>query len=320
MLAGSGGAFFSSSGSGWSQSPQNSWPAPVQAFASEAIAYPISDTRMVVGLGQAQPVSGGIVPYVRAIAIWNEGTWLAPITLVGTHSHTMGAWSPDGVEAYVLVNRQDLNTCELRRFNGTSWSTVATHPVAVGTFGDRDLMDGTSANDLWITGNRMLHWNGTALTELPTPYSGTFVTMKTMIASTPTLAFARSYDGTLIKWDGTSWMLDTSMTSKVLWMWKSTQGTPWAVDDMGRVWRYVTGAWSSVALPAGYLASDGIWGRSDADVNVKAQGRDEVCTWNGSSWTCSPIPPGFMNNRRIVKTATREWSLSSSDFSAVLRK
>jgi hypothetical protein len=88
-------------------------------------------------------------------------------------------------------------------------------------------------------------------------------------------------------------------------MWKSPAGTVWALTPSGPR-RYAAGAWVLHALPAGESIGAQIYGTTETDLTVSTASGD-ACTWGGSAWSCVPMPPGFFNDQRVVKTGARTW-------------
>jgi hypothetical protein len=301
-FAGNFGTLVGNTGSGWVSAGDAGFPTGVTLPEGEVVV-PISDSRAVVYLSQYGSGALGSLPTVHSLSVWDEGTWLSTTTLP-TSSYVAGAWSPDGVTAYALLNGSPSGA--LYKFNGTTWALLATAPTA-----NYKSIAGTSASDQWASAfAKMFHFDGTAFTELPTPYSGTSTDLGQVIAVSPTLAFARADDGNLIKWNGTAWSVDATIGGSVLGvpMWKSPQGSVWAVTSLG-LRKYAAGTWSAQPLPTGWGVGKVIYGSSDSDVSVSAASSavEGACNWNGSVWTCGPVPPGFFSNQRIVQTGARQW-------------
>jgi hypothetical protein len=114
-----------------------------------------------------------------------------------------------------------------------------------------------AANDIWIAGGRIWHWDGTTLTTAFTS-AGAEVLAVHALASNNAWAVGRLYDGPiyhslLVHWDGVTWSVVPG-------------------PDMG-------------ALAA-------VTARAANDVWAVGQG---ILHWDGVAWTTVSSPPGFLN-------------------------
>ncbi len=294
VFVGGQGTLFGQTGAGWVNSaPDAGFPAAVGSPSSMSV-LPISDSRAVAWVSRYASSGTG----AQVLSMWHERSWVGTLSLPA-YTSLVDAWSPDGTTAFALVEG---SAPSLYRFDGSTWALVGTPPSA-----NYESLAGSSATNQWLAGwGKMVRYDGAAFTEVPTPYSGTSTQLNQLLVVTASLAFVRAGDGQLLKWDGSTWAIDTGFGTTALDvpMWKSQQGSVHVVSALG-LRRFAGGVWTTLALPAGNALGKVIYGSTDSDVSVSTSAG--ACRWNGSAWTCATMPPGLFQNQRVVQTGARQW-------------
>lgn len=302
-FAGREGVLIANAGAGWvSASPDAGWPGDITAPSRQAVV-PVSDTRAVAGFTQF----GSSTSTLYRLSLWENGAWLSTVNVTGELG---AAYSPDGATVFAITAGNALH-----RFSGSTWSPLNGLPA--GTY---IAIGGTSSTDLWLAGvGKMVHYDGVTFTEVPTPFSGTTTAIDHLVAVTPTLAFASAGGNQLLKWNGSTWSLDTTIGAPITNapIVKTSSGTVWVLTTAG-LKRYSAGTWSTQALPAGQTAGTQLWGTTDANITIDTTA-GRACTVLGAGFTCIPLPPGMVNERRIIKTGNRTWLVSTNGEIVTLR-
>jgi len=98
-------------------------------------------------------------------------------------------------------------------------------------------ISGTAANDVWLVGNSAArHWNGTAWERVLT---GTTEALYAVWAVAPNDVWAAGAAGTIVHWNGTAFSTVPSNTMATLRsLWGSAANNLWAVGDNGVALRY----------------------------------------------------------------------------------
>lgn len=235
---------------------------------------------------------------------WNGSAW-SRLTVPSTSTETAftavkafsanDAWAVGGTTASANSSR----TTVAMHFNGAAWS-----PTPIPSPGTKDniltSVDGSAPNDVWAVGflhnlpygNRIrlpmiMHWNGSAWTQVPSPGAADHSTyLYDVAAVSATDAWAVGYD----------------------------TSTP----DGAFVARWNGTAWNAAPAPAlGSLSS--VAARSGNDVWVTgsdANGAPAAAHWNGSGWTVTPLTvTGGVGmplvNSVAVVDANTEWAAGS---------
>jgi hypothetical protein len=130
-------------------------------------------------------------------------------------------------------------------FDGTNWASVGPPMTAGGSS-----VSGTSADDVWVAGPSLLHWNGTAWTET---------------------------DGIVL--DGGSEPLFATSVFAI------DTDDVWIAGFSG-VAHWDGTAWSAVRIPGTTGESFGqVWASSSSDLWVTMPSTAQIANWNGATWT-----------------------------------
>jgi len=111
--------------------------------------------------------------------------------------------------------------------------------------------------------------------------------LKTVRALGPTEAWVGGADGTMLRWNGSTW----SSTKVGAQTWRSVSGVSgdlWAVGSGGSTAHFDGVSWSTI--DSGVTASLlGVWRQSASDVWAVGSA-NTVIRWNGSAWSSYPQP------------------------------
>lgn len=225
-----------------------------------------------------------------------EGLEGALLSVWGTSEKdiwTVGGSLGNGGDAYVL------------RFDGNVWKRV--RPGGTETFW---WVHGTSANDVWLVGEkgRITHWDGTRFEEKT---SGTTATLFGVWAAAPNDAWAvggipddaSAPNDVVLHWDGTSWKTDDLPEKKkaaLFKVWGSSANDVYVVGEQGLVWHRTSGAWKREAdgVAKGRLTT--VTGCSGSEL-FAVGGRDLLTRDATGNWTRSSTP--FLNDLNGVACA-----------------
>lgn len=223
---------------------------------------------IAVGSATGAAGTGGSAVALR----WNGSSWsrLTVPRPAGTNTSFTAVKAFSASDAWAVG---DTSTTSVRmtlamHFNGTSWTATPT-PSPGTRNNDVTSVDGSAPNDVWAVGyslnlpygNRfrqslILHWNGTAWSQLPSPNNGSTY-LYDVAAVSPTDAWAVGYGSSggafVTHWNGTAWSI-------------------------------------APAPPLGSLS--GVTARSATDVWVAggdATGAPALAHWTGDSWSVTPV-------------------------------
>lgn len=153
---------------------------------------------------------------------------------------TVGGSLGNGGDAFVL------------RFDRKVWRRV--RPGGTETYW---WVHGTSANDVWLVGEkgRITHWDGTKFEETA---SGTTATLFGVWAAAPNDVWAvggipdnqNEPNDVVLHWDGVSWKpeeLPEKKKATMFKVWGSSKDDVYVVGDVGLVWHRSGGAWKREA-------------------------------------------------------------------------
>ncbi|WP_433303761.1 hypothetical protein ACQP2F_12945 [Actinoplanes sp. CA-030573] len=254
-----------------------------------------------VAVGNTTAAGGG---GKAAVALrWNGTAWSRqPVpTPAGTDTELSAvkafspadAWAVGQTAATGSTFRKTL----AMHYNGTSWSAVPT-PSAGTRTNFLTAVDGVSTRDVWAVGyslnlpygnkirqSQILHWDGTAWTQVASPNNGsTFLYDVAALSATDAWAVGVGTGGSalVVRWNGTSW---------------HTVAAPPLVNLGGVTARSATDVW--------------VTGAAADDANKPA-----LAHWNGSAWTVTPVAVtggvGIPTLGAITTAdATTEWAVGS---------
>lgn len=201
---------------------------------------------------------------------------------------------------------------------------------------------GRSSDRLWIVGGepdagRLLWYDGTDAIEQQLPTGTPLLNWSYGFADDDVFLVGNA--GTILHWDGTQFLTETSSTDQALWgVWGASADDVWAVGGDGRadgqltLLRRTNGAWAPFAVPEPMRprvnAFFKVWGTAADDVYVVGQ-RGTVMHFDGTEWTESLVGTsedlisvwgtspdriaivGGRNNGQIVTWNGTDWSYRS---------
>lgn len=175
------------------------------------------------------------------------------------------------------------------RFDGTAWRRVP-----IGGSETFWWVHGTSANDVWLVGEkgRITHWDGTKFEERT---SGTTATLFGVYAFAPNDAYAvgglpdqADAPNVVLHWDGTEWRPETlpSITKGAFFkVWGTRTDDLYVVGENAVVWHRVGTSWKREAEGLGQGRLTTVTGCSASEIYVVG-GRD-LLTSDGQTFTRS---------------------------------
>lgn len=218
-------------------------------------------------------------------------------------------WGSGSQDIWAVGNRVILH------YDGTQWSIV-NQGTFISYLAD---IHGSSQSDIWAVGENglpgdmplILHYNGSAWSESFRPTND----LLGVLALRPNLAWAVGRGGTVLKWDGMSWVQDMTVRGVTTQMLRSLYGTSesslWVVGD-DTLLHFDGSRWTSAASAAvtqGQLLS-GLWGTGDG--NLWAVGYSNVILHRSDSgWGIDPHTRASSHNLEGI------WGASPQDIWAV---
>ncbi|HEU5386179.1 MAG TPA: hypothetical protein VFV73_09790 [Streptosporangiaceae bacterium] len=230
---------------------------------------------------------------------------------------------------------------------GSTWTVVPSpNPGAGGNF--LTSINGISATDIWAVGSDfnadgsaeqslILHWNGTAWTQTPSPNPGKFIQLNAVHAISADDAWAvgtfsdgNAFQTLTLHWDGTSWTQKSSpnpapgANGQLTGVTATSGGDVWAVGDFvsntqvstvstlimhwdGTSWKQAD---SPNPEPDFLNRLTGVSATSPDDawaVGFFANGTADqtlIMHWDGTSWTQVPSPDPFVDDNLTGVAAT----------------
>jgi len=148
-------------------------------------------------------------------------------------------------------------------------------------------------------------------TSWTTLASGTSNELRTIMGSAVNNIFTAGYNGTVLRFDGTSWSAIPGTTQDLNAVWSdSSSGRAIAVGNSGAAIEYSSGAWKCMNMPATSNNLIGVWGSSISNVfAVTATTNAPVYYYDGSSWTLD----GNITAAPVNLQAQDMWGRSASE-------
>lgn len=170
-------------------------------------------------------------------------------------------------------------------WNGTSWSLLASQPVAAGVAYDN--LWGLSASDLWVSGSSFdantssyAHWDGSAWTYHT---SAGALSQRMWGSSSADIWSTGGTVGSFVHWTGAAWASVPSGSQAIM---RDVHGTSpsdiWAVGRGGIVTRWNGSVWQPMGTG---LTTDLLRVKSLSSVDVWALEGNGAQYWNGASWS-----------------------------------
>jgi hypothetical protein len=215
----------------------------------------------------------------------------------------------------------------IERWNGTAWKVVAT-PSFSGLTNILNGVAATSASNAWAVGyyetsslnseSLILHWNGTAWAQVPSPNPSAQYTVLNAVAAT-SASNAWAVGSTLsspviLRWDGTRWqqMPTPSAPDGVLYGVAATSASnAWAVgsnSDKGTLifhWNGTT--WTQIPGPDAsddYFSAVAATSASSAWAVGSTGDGTLIARWNGTTWQQVPSPDPTKQKFHILNGVT----------------
>jgi hypothetical protein len=173
---------------------------------------------------------------------------------------------------------------QLHRYDGSRWSAV-TEPEVFARH-----VWGRAADDVWVLGNKVMHWNGTIWTERSPSEPKYWSDIHAISADD---AWMVASDGSVAHWDGSTWTATKIGDQNTLLssVWMSGTDDVWAVGDfMGHIWRFDGTSWQDMGAPLEFPGQQihAVWGSAPDDVwfggGPGREGTARLVHWDGQSF------------------------------------
>lgn len=304
-----GGEVLHLSGGAW-----NKVPSPNDSIVFASIWGTSSSDLWFAGQEQVDPAMPGYDPS-GAVVHWN-GAWGTPYVSSAYDTPLGGVVGSSAGDVHAVGE-----SVALSYGGGGSWSTAMLSGQFEATWE-------SGPSDLWAVGlgGVMVHWDGSAWTQITPPPPARGVYLATAIwADTPTDAWVvgNSPVAAEIKhWNGKAWEPEHISAASPAYIyfsnvWGTGPNDVWGAgvgveDTSGRIIHWDGAGWSDVFdLPMNYGFS-GIWGAGPSDVWFGG-GNGTIAHWDGIRVTTTNL--GTMDAYDVVigTSATDVWALGSSN-------
>ncbi|MGC1177061.1 MAG: hypothetical protein WA843_03225, partial [Candidatus Saccharimonadales bacterium] len=243
----------------------------------------------------------------------SAGVWT---TVLDNTPSTTAVWAESSTSAYMATN-----TAEILHYDGSTWNfavSTAGNYTSIWESGPNDIwvarsdndlihkdasswtvvgpggagpyygVGGSGSHDVWTVGGsgEVYHNDGTNWSASVNPNTLTPNDLHAVWAANANFAVAVGENGTILKWLGSSWALETSPTSAALRsVWGSGPSDVWAVGDFGVIVHYDGSSWSTDTSGTGQNLL-GVWAASPSEVYAVGANKT-LLMYNGVSW--SPV-------------------------------
>jgi hypothetical protein len=252
------------------------------------------------GAGQDTVAIGGDL-----VGTYNGATWSTSQPAPGFAWRSLHTWLDMGTPNILVASTDGV----AKHHNGSDWFTPtlpngtmagnAIHGVdntifVVGTNGDIGSWDGTNFTDAFAV------FPPPATNEL----HGVFVLDMTT-------AWAVGAAGTIERYNGAMWMLDTTVvTSTLRGVWAASATDAWAVGDGGTILHYNGSTWTSVASGT-TQALNAVWGVSANEVYFVGNG-GVIRRWNGTQ-VVSEVSPTTKALFTVFSRGAELWAMGADN-------
>jgi hypothetical protein len=274
-------------GTAWTQVPSPS-PGGTRGFSVlNGVAATSSTNAWAVGDYAARHSL-----FQTLIEHWNGTAWtqVPSPNAPGGGNELNGVAATSATNAWAVGDSASGTETLIEHWNGTAWTQVLSPNPNPNDPGNRLFgVAATSATNAWAVGTECLicntdsetdatlivHWNGTAWKQQPSPSPSDFNDLFGVAATSSTNAWAVGFAAgspvLIVHWNGTAWKQQPSS---------------------------VPGAFNAVAATSA--------------TNAWAVGSPRIVHWNGTTWKQQPIPtPTATLNGVAATSATNAWAVGS---------
>ena len=155
-----------------------------------------------------------------------------------------------------------VGTNTILRFSGTNWTNGW---MGAGMPGDLYAVHGTSATDVWATGEKTQHWDGMTWTTVDVGTTDYFLSA---FAVNPTDVWIAGTGGIARHFTGGVWVNFPTGTGKSIYgLWARATNDVWAVGEAGTIVHYNGQAWENAS--SGTMNNlRSIWGFANGEMFV----------------------------------------------------
>ena len=220
-------------------------------------------------------------------------------------------FAPEDIRGVFAVAPNDawMTTSQhVRHWDGATWTNV---PLDFDTSSLLGPVWASGADDVWVTGSRLMRWNGTVWIDMAIPAAYAF---PTVVGRGPNdvWAWTTQQSGPQIAhWDGSSWSdrsplhdpLTTFIGIQVLWLASADDVWLAGYGPSGALLEHWNGAsWELSPVTTGITSFTGMWGSSPTDIWLL--GNRGMMHYNGINWTLRNLPSGGRAASGAVAPAT----------------
>lgn len=223
-------------------------------------------------------------------ASFSFGQWFR--MSVPTTARLSGIWGSSSSQAFAVGTGGAILS-----FDGTRWETAFTGSLTSADLGD---IWGSSASDVYVASEavagqaQVVHYDGRFWRITSVPAAISTANLYAVWGSSATNVFFAGENGTLLRFDGTTWTrIPTPTTSLLNTIWGSSPNDVYIVGLNGTALHYNGIAVTTVDLPNVTVLPGGprerlssVWGSSSKDVWIGGgESSGDLWHYNGVAWT-----------------------------------
>lgn len=223
----------------------------------------------------------------------------------------LGVWASGPNDAWFITNAGTVV-----HYDGASF--IESAPLVSGGGAGLKTITGTAPNDIWVGGSNgvnpvFLRYDGTSWKPQTQAQFFNGTAIDTMYAGSKTSAFATGDPSLAVqKWDGTSWKIDTTLTTLVnpiSVLWGTGDTNVLAIESAStKLWLYNGAAWTVDSRISAALYSLGGSGKTD----IWAGASQAVWHFDGTAWARTALPQAAGNILSVSSvSATDAWAIDS---------
>jgi cysteine-rich repeat protein len=233
----------------------------------------------VAGAGVTDVWTDGAVSYAvgfNSVVLRSDGGGWSPVAFPFSGLNLTGIWGANANDFWLVGWWSSPST--IVHYKDGTWTKMSGVPVAhfYGVWG-------TSANDVFFVGEKVMHWNGSALSEQIVPGAPV---LRGVWGTASNNVFAVGDSGVIVRstTPGTWTTMTSGTTSSLESVWGRSATEVYAVGASGTIRSFNgSGSWSTVTHTCGTVSLLGVWGEPNGRMLVSGD-QGTLCQLAGGRW------------------------------------